>query len=134
MTALPTTPRSNFRGQHHRQFQLPLAGQVEMQFHNVRPGEFWHGPDAFRLLSPFTLPADPVRPRWNVDVDNFLVIYNQRTDRMWIQCFHRPENSPVFFLALPWGVYTPGLNSLQDPPGVFSFGGTVTMKWGGLPL
>jgi len=134
MSALPTTPRSNFRGQHHRQFALPLAGQVHMQFHNLLAGDLWHAADAVRLQTAFTLPADPVRPRWNVDVDNFLVIYNQRTDRMWIQCFHRPENSAVFFLALPWGVYTPGFNSIQTGTGVFSFGGTVTMKWQGLPL
>ncbi len=129
-----TQPRSNFFGPHHRQFQLPLAGQARLQFHNLEPGEFFNAGDALRLRFTFIAPADPVRPRWNVDIDNFLVIYNQRTDALFIQCFHRPENSAVFFLKLPHGVYTPGYNEIQDPAGVFSFGGTVTLKWRGLPL
>lgn len=134
MSPPPSPPRSDFLGTHHRQFALPLAGQVTIQFHNLAPGDLWHAGDAVRLDLPFIVPADPARPRWNVDVDNFLVIYNQRTDRNWIQCFHRPENSAVFFLALFHGVYIPGRNHLQDPAGVFSFGGTVTMQWQGLPL
>lgn len=129
-----TQPKSNFFGTHHRQFALPLAGQVIMEFHNVQPGDLWVPLDGLRLQLPFTVPADPVRPRWNVDVDNFLVIYNQRTDRNWIQCFHRPENSAVFFLALFHGIYIAGYNSIQAPAGVFSWGGTVTMQWSGLPL
>lgn len=134
MPLTPPQPRTDFRGQNHRKFELPLAGQAELQFHNLQPGDHWHAGDAPRLDLPFIAPADPVRPRWNVDVDNFLVIYNQRTDRFWIQCFHRPENSPVFFLWLPHGVRTLGYNSILDPAGVFSFGGTVTLKWKGLPL
>lgn len=129
-----TRPRTDFQGQHHRQFLLPLAGQARIKFHNLQPGEFFNAGDALRLRFTFICPADPVRPRWNVDVAGFLVIYNQRTDAMFIQCFHRPENSPVFFLRLRHGIYTPGFNALEQAAGNFSFGGTVTMKWRGLPL
>ncbi len=134
MSPRATQPRTEFYGQHHRQFLLPLAGQARLQFHNLEEGEFFNAADALRLRFTFICPADPVRPRWNVDIDNFLVLYNQRTDAMFIQCFHRPENSAVFFLQLRHGLYTPGFNALEVPTGNFAFGGTVTLKWRGLPL
>ena len=133
MAPRATTPKSNFYGPWHRTYQTPLPGSVIVQFHNLEPGEFWNPTDGIIAQQPFLLPPFGTDPRWRIVTPVFSVLYNQRFDRLRIVANHRPTNALVFNLDLKFGVFTAGYNTLQDPAGNFSWGGTLTMQWKGLP-
>ena len=134
MPPRPTQPKSNFFGTWHREFLLPLQGQVIVQFHNLIPGTEWNPVDGARALQPFTLTPEGVRPRWSFRQENFFVLYNQRLDVLRLVASHQPDNSQLFLLELHLGLFTAGYNLRLAGDGLFAFGGTVTISWQGLPL
>lgn len=133
MSPRATQPKSNFLGSWHRSYLTPLPGQCIVQFHNLIPGDNWVPADAARSEQPFLIVPLAAQPRWWFNADNFRIIYNQRWDRLRLVASHQPDNSPVFSLQLYLGVFVPGYNQQVDPVGAFSYGGTVTMQWQGLP-
>ncbi len=133
MSPRATRPKTNFFGAPYRFFNLDFPGRAILQFHNLQPGEFSNPADLIRAQQPFILPPRPAFPQWLFGDATFGVGFRQDFVRIIINTNYRPLGNPFFTLELFLGVHSFGYNQIQDPAGVFAFGGTVTISWEGLP-
>ncbi|GAH87323.1 unnamed protein product [marine sediment metagenome] len=122
-------PSTKFYGPNAPIWPIVTPVSVDVQLHNLQPGEFWIPGSEVAVHTLRHLPRVPASWVFALEVDGFRWWIVWHRDLARIACRNVALNKYAFRLFLYYGQTRWGTSDLVLPAGTFAFNGTITISW-----
>lgn len=106
---------------------------IQMQLHNLLPGDTWIPAIETELLTKRTLTALANGGSWRFITANFAWIIHFFLNDLRIQVNHRPTGTQAFIFRFHTAGVRKTVNDILSPASQYAFGGSVVYSWVGVP-
>lgn len=122
-------PSTKFYGPNAPIWPKVTGVSVDLQLHDLEPGEFWIPGSEAELHTLRHLPRLPDTQVFRVDTANFYwwILWTKTMARINVRAI--VTGKWAFRLWLFYGLTRWGTNDIVLPAGYFAYGGTITISW-----